>query len=118
MINNGVSMNNGKELLKLVQENPDLPIVPMVDGEVCCGEGMYWQGSFGSADINEWVCVNERFYTRDEQDEIEDELSDILCDDYPDMPDEEFFKMIHEKVEALSWKKAIIVYIGLPEVDE
>lgn len=32
MINGDMSMNNGKELLKLVQENPDLPIVPMVIG--------------------------------------------------------------------------------------
>ena len=118
MINGDISMNNGKELLKLVQENPDLPIVPMVDGELCPEEFSYWIGSFGHSEVNEWVCVNERFYTRDDQDVIEDELSDTLCDDYPDMSDEEFFKMIHEKVEALPWKKAIIVYIGLPEVDE
>ena len=118
MINGDMSMNNGKELLKLVQENPDLPIVPMVNGEVCWDDYRYWLGSFGRAEVTEWVCVNERFYTRDEQDEIEDELSDTLCDDYPDMSDEEFFKMIHEKVEALPWKKAIIVYIGLPEVEE
>lgn len=109
-------MNNGKELLKLVQENPDLPIVPMVDGEICLDDCGYWQGSFGRAEVNEWVCVNERFYTRNDQDVIEDALSDTLCDDYPDMADDEFFKMIHEKAEALPWKKAIIVYIDLPEV--
>lgn len=108
-------MNNGKELLKLVQENPDLPIVPMVDGEVCCDDGMYWQGSFGRAKVNEWVCVDEHFYTRDDQDEIEILFSNTLCDNYPDMPDDEFFKMIHKMIDDLPWKKAIIVYIELPE---
>lgn len=110
-------MNNGKELLKLVQENPDLPIVPLVDYEVCFEDYGYWQGSFGRAKVNEYVHFDDRFYTRDYQDIIEDKLSDTLCDDYPDMPDDEFFKMIHEKAEALPWKKAIIVYIELPEVE-
>ena len=112
----GVYMNNSKKLLKLVQENPGLLIIPMVNGEVCGNEGNYWQGSFGRVEVNEFVCRNGRFYTRNEQDVLEDELSNSLCDDYPDMSDEEFFKMIHEKVESLPWKKAIIVCIELPEV--
>lgn len=104
------------ELLRLIAENPSLPVVPMVNSEVVADDDYaYWVGSFSSATVDEYVCVNERFYTRDSQDEIEDDFSDYLCDDYPDMPDEEFYKMIHEKVEALPWKKAIIVYIDLPE---
>lgn len=27
-----------KELFKLMQENPDLPVVPMVDGEIVAGD--------------------------------------------------------------------------------
>lgn len=104
------------ELLRLIAENPYLPVVPMVNSEVVADDGYaYWFGSFSSSTVDEYVCVNERFYTRDNQDEIEDDFSDYLCDDYPDMPDEEFYKMIHEKVEALPWTKAIIVYIDLPE---
>ena len=104
------------ELLRLIAENPSLPVVPMVNSEVVAGDDYaYWFGSFSSSTVDEYVCVNERFYTRDNQDEIEDDFSDYLCDDYPDMPDEEFYKMIHEKVEALPWTKAIIVYIDLPE---
>ena len=26
------------ELLKLIKENPDLPVLPMVDGEICAGD--------------------------------------------------------------------------------
>lgn len=104
------------ELLRLIAENPSLPVVPMVNSEVVADDGYaYWFGSFSNSTVDEYVCVNERFYTRDNQDEIEDYFSNYLCDDYPDMPDEEFYKMIHEKVEALPWKKAIIVYIDLPE---
>lgn len=104
------------ELLGLIAENPSLPVVPMVNSEVVADDDYaYWLGSFSNSTVDEYVCVNERFYTRDNQDEIEDYFSNYLCDDYPDMPDEEFYKMIHEKVEALPWKKAIIVYIDLPE---
>ena len=104
------------ELLRLIAENPSLPVVPMVNSEVVADDDYaYWLGSFSNSTVDEYVCVNERFYTRDNQDEIEDCFSSYLCDDYPDMPDEEFYKMIHEKVEALPWKKAIIVYIDLPE---
>ncbi len=104
------------ELLRLIAENPSLPVVPMVNSEVVADDDYaYWLGSFSNSTVDEYVCVNERFYTRDNQDEIEDDFSDYLCDDYPDMPDEEFYKMIHEKVEALPWTKAIIVYIDLPE---
>lgn len=109
-------MNNGKELLKLMQENPDLPIVPMVDGEVCEDGDGYWMGSFGYAEVNEYVYVKDRFCTRDYQEDIEDYLSDDLCDEYPDLSDEDYSEMVHRKAEALPWKKAIIVYIGLPEV--
>lgn len=104
------------ELLRLVAENPSLPVVPMVNSEVVADDDYaYWVGSFSNSTVDEYVYVNEHFYTRDNQDEIEDDFSNYLCDDYPDMPDEEFYKMIHEKVEALPWTKAIIVYIDLPE---
>ena len=45
------------------------------------------------------------------------EVSDLTTvKELPYSPtDEEFYKMIHEKVEALPWTKAIIVYIDLPE---
>lgn len=29
---------NIAELLKLIQENPDLPVIPMVDGEAVCDD--------------------------------------------------------------------------------
>ena len=36
--------NNWEELFRLMQENPDLPVVPMVDGEIVGDDSGYWVG--------------------------------------------------------------------------
>ena len=41
-----------KELLRLMEEYPDLPVVPMVEGEVVSGDKYsysYWMGNWSSA---------------------------------------------------------------------
>lgn len=44
------------ELLRLIKENPDLPILPMVDGEICAGDDYgYWSGSWGTARVDEFL---------------------------------------------------------------
>lgn len=58
----------------------------------------------------------ERFITRNEQVEIEEYFESELLDEHPELTDEEIEKQAHEKAEALSWVKAIIVYIDLPEM--
>lgn len=40
---------NREELFKLMQENPDLPVVAMVDGEIPGDDSGYWLGAWGSA---------------------------------------------------------------------
>lgn len=39
--------NNRAELFKLIQENPDLPIVPMVDSDVVADDCGHWMGHGG-----------------------------------------------------------------------
>ena len=47
------------ELLRLIKENPDLPILPMVDGEICAGDDYgYWSGSWGTARVDEFLKPN------------------------------------------------------------
>lgn len=46
--------NNREELFKLMQENPDLPIVPMVDSYVVADDGGYWLGSWGGSYVDEY----------------------------------------------------------------
>lgn len=112
-----------ERLLRLAKENPDLPIVPMVYSEVCNDDGYaYWLGSFGRAVVDEYVCVqiskydDSRFYTKEDQDEIEEKFIEKILDEQ-DLTEEEAGKMAREQVEALPWKKAIIVYVELPEVE-
>lgn len=111
--------NKYQELLDLVKANPTLPVIPRVDSEVVAEEGYnYWFGHFGKAYIEEMVCFGDRWYTRDEQDEIEERLAELYMDeesidDYGDGVE----RVAHERAEALPWRKVITVYIGVPEVE-
>lgn len=60
-------MNNTEKLLQLIKENPELPIVPMVDYEIV-GDGYgRWLGSFGYCDVGEYACFDDRFYNDREE---------------------------------------------------
>lgn len=106
---------NRGEPFRLIQENPDLPIVPMVDGEIVADDCGYWLGSWGRADVDEYF-ISERaervFFKSD------DDVFDVL---ERHLPDEEFEKLPEAEEEcrpfydALPWTKAIIVYINLPD---
>lgn len=57
-------------LLNLIKENPDLPVVPMVDYDVV-GDGYgRWLGSFGNCYVGEYTDYDERFY--DDREEFEE----------------------------------------------
>ena len=38
---------NREELFRLIKENPELPIVPMVDAEIVADDCGYWIGAWG-----------------------------------------------------------------------
>lgn len=68
------SKENVAELLNLIKENPDLPIVPMVDSEIVASdEHTNWLGSFGKAEIDYVWDNGERIYfkSNDEEDLLE-----------------------------------------------
>lgn len=108
--------------MRLVKENPSLPVVPTVYSEVIADDGYnYWLGSWGDCYVDEYVQIELygecRFFTKGDQDEIEEYFADkIIEGDGKYMSDEEVERLAHEQAEALPWKKAIIVYIDLPEV--
>jgi hypothetical protein len=52
-----------QKLVELVAENPDLPIIALVDGEVCGDDCGYWLGYCDSASIELVGCIGERYYT-------------------------------------------------------
>lgn len=112
-----------EKFLKLVKENPDLPIIPMVDGAVVADNDYgSWLGSFGDCRIDSYASLNyygeERFFTRYGDEDIlkeyfEEQIADELgADDIYECIE----KLAREKIEKLPWIKAIIIDIDLPEV--
>lgn len=73
---------NVKKLLELVVENPDLPIVCMVESEIVCDDCYTrWLAQIGRCEIGEYASYNERFW--DDREEFKEEYYDrneeILC---------------------------------------
>lgn len=104
-----------EELFRLIKENPDLPILPMVDSEIVADDGYArWTASWGSAYVGEYIIGNERVYFKDEdEDEAETVLNDCIGgEDFYAVPEAEVERIYNE----LPWIKAIIVNIDLPEV--
>ena len=103
------SLNDTTELRKLIIENPELPLL------VFCGEDSWTdQWSYEQAQVNS-VRIDELTLYGDlwlDKDDYEDRLRDDLCDDYVDLSDEEYDKMIDKKVAATEFVKAIVVYVG------
>lgn len=105
---------NREELFGLMQENPELPIVPMVDYEIVADDSGRWLGSWGSSYIGEYLIGEEQVHFREDDDpsEVDKVLSERYGDDYyTDMTDEQEA----EAYAGLPWIKAIIVNIDLPE---
>ena len=102
---------NRDELFRLMRENPDLPVVPMVDAEIFGDDIGYWCGAWGHASVDEYlICKRYDYIAFKSWDDVFDVLEKYLSD-------EEFEKLPEDKsecrkvYESLPWTKAIIVYI-------
>lgn len=107
---------NREELFKLMQENPELPAVPMVDSEIVADDGYNrWRGAWGGSYIGEFL-VGEEFVHFREDDDMEG-IERTLTDGFINY--EEFEAMTDAEAEgayaSLPWIKAIIVDINLPD---
>lgn len=69
------------QLLELMQANPELPVIPCVDGDVVGGDEYYcWLGSWGESAVQEFIIGKERTYYR--EDDI-CEMNDVLYAPFP-----------------------------------
>ena len=104
------------ELLKLMQENPNLPIIPMVGQEIVTDDYCaYGIGSWGRCEVTEYYLGREYVHFKD--DDAEEVLKDMVGCEYgetkdgrdiwTDLSDEEF----NDLFASLPWVKAIVVYI-------
>lgn len=102
---------NIETLLRLVQENPDLPVVPMVEGRIAWDDGDYFMAAFGAAEVDEYIVSrqDDRIYFKSD-DDVFDVLEHVLSDEeFDTLPQSE--AECRPYFEALPWTKAIIVYI-------
>lgn len=103
------------ELFKLMQENPELPVVPFVDADICWDDYGTYIGSWGSARVDEYIIPPNDDYVRFKSD---DDLFYVL----ERFLSEEEFEALPENesdcrpiYDALPWVKAIVVNICTPE---
>ena len=104
---------NVKKLLQLIQENPGLVIVPLVDaGVVPSDDYRWWAGSWGGAGLDE-LCVTEGmvyFKSQNYEDLIESRADD-LADSHPKLSDDALYEKAKALVDGYVWKKVIVVWI-------
>jgi len=112
-------MSKIEELLKLMQENPDLPIIPMVASEIVAEDSCsYWIGSWGRCELTEYYIGREYAHFKDE--DVEDVLRDMAGCKYGETKDGKDIWDLSEKEQdelfaSLPWVKAIVVYIESPD---
>lgn len=102
---------NIETLLRLVQENPDLPVVPMVEGRIAWDDSGYFMAAFGAAEVDEYIVSrqDDRIYFKSD-DDVFDVLEHVLSnEEFDTLPQSE--AECRPYFEALPWTKAIIVYI-------
>lgn len=106
-----VSLEDTTELRKLIINNPDLPLLVFCGPETNSGEFPYESNKDIACDIQELTLYKDCWIPKDEYDE---QLRDDLCDEeeYKDMTDEEYDKMIDQKVNETEFVKAIVIYVG------
>lgn len=105
---------NIQELVRLVQENPDLEIMVMADSELLYGDFNWMRGDINKVEIDEYCERDEYIYLRskDECLVLEEIMEDIFyAGEYKegDIKDEELRQKAEKQVD---WKKAICVSVG------
>ncbi len=103
---------NREQLFKLMQENPELPVVPMVDGEIPGDDRGYWLGACGSAYIDEYLLTHncDRVAFKSNNDVFNVLEWHLTGEEFEKLPETE--SECRPYYDALPWTKAIIVYIN------
>lgn len=134
-IDEAKNKQKNEAFLKLVKKNPTLPIVPMVDNEIVGEDYCYWLGAFGSAEVGEYACYDDRYFTDREEfkERYYDRNDDELCEKFDYVPcmsmskaytkeqiekNKENEKLLDEHLKKIAdeyFTKAILVYITLPD---
>ena len=106
---------NTNELLRLVAENPELPIVAMVDTECVAGDYCdWWSAKIGKPTIDEYYAPDDRMYLKSlDLEDMVDEFIDSNYDEepYKSMTEKELEQEAKRVVNGYAWTKAIMLPI-------
>ncbi len=102
------------ELIELIKQNPELPIIPMVDAEIVADDSGYWMGEWGRCEVTEYYVGRERVHFKD--DDEEDVLNDLVgCRYGYDQQGRDIYELSDEEwdelYQSVPWTKAIVAYI-------
>jgi hypothetical protein len=105
------SLKDTTELRRLILENPDLPLIIFAGEDAWQGDWPYNQVDASRGKVQELTLYGDVWL---DEDDYREELADDLCDEeeYKDLSDEEWDKMIDQKVEETEFCRAIVVYVG------
>ena len=105
------SMNDTSELRELILSNPDLPLLVFAGEDAWHDFYPYEMAPVVSISVDELTLYDDWWLDRDD---YIDELSNDLAskEEYRDMTDDEFDKIVDEKVENAEFVKAIVIYVG------
>ena len=105
-----------KEILKLIEEHPDLPVVPMVGQGIvadCTGE---WVAHFGKAEVKKMCIYGENVIFREEKNAIKTVEALELEGLTEGRAREESLEKLNGYLDELEWLEVIIVHIETPTV--
>lgn len=111
---------NIKDILKLINEHPDLLVIPMVGQDIVLDDMGDWVASFGKAEIRK-ICIYEDaviFY-----DENTLKTAGLLELDYEtlgipeSMSSGEANRRLKAFIDSLDWLEAIIIHIEGPMIE-
>ena len=107
---------NIKDLLKLIEEHPDLPVIPMVGQDIvadCTGE---WVANFGKAEIKKMCIYGENVIFREDKNAIKTVEALELEGLTEGRTREESLDKLNGYLDELEWLEVIIVHIETPTV--
>lgn len=105
------SLNDTTILRNLILENPELPVLIFCGEGVWNGEYSYNQADASKGEIEELTLYKDMWVDKEDyRDKLTDDLSDN--EDYINMTDSEYDKMIDEKIAETEFVKAIVIWVG------
>lgn len=107
---NECSIKDTAMLRKLILDNPELPVIFFVSEDAYTGDYNYNLAYASSVEIENLTLYNETWLTKED---YEDLLYNDLADEeeFKDLSDEDYEKMIIKRVKETEFVKAIVIWI-------